>query len=529
MIVKHGSLFGAVLALVVANTAFARDYIVKFKSTEALKAASLQKNLEGHKILDLHMPGRLAKIFINEKSQRGLKSLASLVARNDVEYVVENFKLKMLDVPNDPKYKQQWSLPKINAPQAWEYGTGSRDIVVAVIDTGVDWSHPDLAANIWTNPDEIAGNGQDDDGNGQIDDIRGWDFLGEDNNPTDETSSQNPGHGTHCSGIVGAVGNNSIGITGISQQVAIMPLRFIGPNGQGDLMGAIKAIDYAISERANVISASWGANVATAQAQPLIEAVERASDAGITFVAAAANDGANNDTTNMYPANTPAANLIAVAASDPNDDKPSWSNYGKAKVHLASPGLDIVSTLPKSSYNKLSGTSMATPLVAGLVALMQSQTKGALNGAQLRAILQATGAQVAIETACMCRIDASAALDAVVKDKLVVVPTAATLAPASSVNLAAVGGTGTGYQFSSSDSNVLDIVADGTATAKNEGEAFVTVKDSAGNEARSLSFRVASSQDQGGGGAPGECPFEEASTCEALCQILPDLPWCSQL
>jgi thermitase len=527
MVVKHGSMVAAILALAASSPALAKDYIIKFKDVELLKAATAHKSIEGLPLLDSHEAGQLAKVTLDDKSPLAAKTLTALMARDDVAYVVESFQLQMLGVPNDPNYSQQWALPKVNAPRAWERGVGSRSVVVAVIDTGVDWSHPDLAANIWTNTSEVAGNGRDDDGNGQVDDVRGWDFLGNDANPTDETSSQNPGHGTHCSGIVGAVGNNGIGVSGMSQQVSIMPLRFIGPNGQGDLMAAIKSIDYAVAKHADVISASWGAQVAAAQAQPLIEAVARASAAGITFVAAAANSGANNDTTDMYPANVDVANLIAVAASDPNDAKPSWSNYGKAKVHLASPGLDIVSTLPNGAYSKLSGTSMATPLVAGLVALMKSQAKGALTGAQARSLLQSTGAQVAIETACMCRIDAAGALDALASDQLVLVPAAATLPLNATTQVEGFGGSGAGYQFASANPAVVDVAADGTVTAKGVGEATITLKDSAGTEARSLTFRVVDGGGGGGGGS-GDCPFDDPMTCELMCQLMPELPWCKR-
>ena len=523
MFVKQASIVGTILALSGANPAIATDYLVKFKDAARFDAARSQKTLSDLRVLDTHATGLIAKISVDDTSDQGLRSLATVMQRDDIEYVVENFSLKMLGTPNDPSYSRQWALPKIEAPRAWERGVGSRSVIVAVIDTGIDWQHPDLADNIWSNKNEIANNGIDDYGNGLIDDIRGWDFLDNDANPNDETSMQNPGHGTHCAGIVGALGDNEVGISGINHQVSIMPLRFIGPSGEGDLLGAIKAIDYAIEKNVDVISASWGASVTTAQARPLIEAVERASAAGLTFVAAASNDGANNDREDMYPDNANAPNLISVAASNANDKRPSWSNYGKSKVHLAAPGQDIYSTLPRGKYANLSGTSMATPLVAGLVALIKSQTNEPISGAQVRALLQSTGSKVAIETACMCRIDAAAALEAIANNTLVIVPAAATLAPSTELQLEGFGGSGKGYHFRSADPAIVEVTDTGSLAAKAAGETTVTITDSAGQETSSLLYRVIADNPRR---PASECPFGRESVCNFVCAIIPVFGWC---
>jgi len=450
------------------------------------------------------------------------------MARPDVEYVVENAKVHALGVPNDPQYAQQWSLAKVNAAAAWDRTVGSRQVVVAVIDTGIDHRHPDLAANMWVNDGEVAGNGRDDDGNGQVDDVNGFDFRDNDGDPMDITSAQNPGHGTHCAGIIGAVGNNATGVVGMSQQISLMAIRFLGADGSGDLMAAIKAIDYAIANKADVISASWGAKIAAAQAGPLVEAIGRADAAGIPFVAAAANDGANNDTTDMYPANAAFPNMITVAASGNDDSKPSWSNYGRAKVAVSSPGLNILSTLPSTQYGQLSGTSMATPLVAGLVGLMKAsaiaQGKAGLSGPEARSILQTTGAKVAIETACMCRVDAAAALTALETDQLTVVPAAGTFAPGATGKFTSLGG---GTTFSSANPAVLEVAADGSYTAKAVGETTVSVSNGRGASASSLALFVKEGSDGGGGGGQ-QCPLPDPQMCDLLCLIDPTLPWCAR-
>jgi len=528
---KKALLTGVVAAAVAAFSvsAQAAEYIVKFKSTSEAVAAFQQKSLSGVSVTDLHETGSLVTVNLDNKSspKETAQKLVELMSRSDVEYVVENAKVHMLGMPNDPRISEQWSLAKVNAAGAWGTAIGSRSVVVAVIDTGIDYNHEDLKDNIWKNPGEIPNNGIDDDNNGYIDDVVGWDFKDNNKDPNDVTSAQNPGHGTHCAGIVGATGNNGIGISGMAQQVSMMALRFIGPDGSGDLMGAIKSIDYAIANKADIISASWGAKIPAAQATPLIEAIGRSNDAGIIFIAAAANDGANNDVVSMFPANADFPNVISVAASDSSDAKPSWSNYGKAKVAIAAPGHEILSAIPNAKYSKLSGTSMATPMVAGLAAILQSEAKAAgnaLTGPELRSLMQMTGTKVAIETACDCRIDANGAVNALANNDLIVVPAAATFAPDSTGSFSAMGGNG-GYQFVSMSPSTLEVAADGTFTARAEGETTVKVTDSSGATAQSLAIRVAVAPTGGGG---GDCPLGDAMMCELMCAIMPTLPWCAR-
>lgn len=523
---SSAQVLAGVAALGLSLPALGTEYIVKLKGdASAVADVVTQKSIRGLAVLDSHSQGGLIKVDISDKSLvERARRLADLMAAPEVEYVVENFTLHALDMPNDPEIAKQWHLDKVKAFKAWDNGVGSRRIVIAVSDTGVDYKHPDIKDNVWTNTKEIPNNGVDDDNNGYVDDIHGYDFRGNDNDPMDETSSKNPGHGTHCAGIMGAVGNNGTFGSGMSQQVSIMPVRFLGSDGSGDLMGAVKSMDYATNNGANIISASWGAAVQEAQAKPIVEAIARANAKGVIFVAAASNDGKNNDSYSVFPANTNLPNMITVAASGPEDEKPSWSNFGRGKVHLASPGLNIFSTLPQEKFGKLSGTSMATPLVSGLVALLLSHNDK-LTAQQVRAILQATGSKTAIETACDCRIDANEAVHAVRSDAFLAVPQAATLKANDTLQFGAIGGKGP-YSFKSSNDAVAGISSTGMLTAKKEGETTVVATDASGATNTSLKIRVVSGSSTPPPGGQ-ECPLGDPQLCQLLCAIQPTLPWCN--
>ena len=277
-----------------------------------------------------------------------------------------DFRVQLTATPNDTNYASQWALENgndadIDASQAWSYGTSS-SVVVAVIDTGVDYNHVDLASNIWTNSREIAGNGIDDDRNGYTDDARGWNFVSDNNNPMDDN-----GHGTHVAGTIGAVGNNGIGVSGIAWSVKIMALKFMDSTGSGMLSDAVAAIDYARANGAKIINASWGGGGFSSALQ---SAITRFQNAGGIFVAAAGNESSNNATTASYPANY--TGVISVAASTSSDTLASFSNYG-TNVDIAAPGQNILSTIPGNRYASYSGTSMASPHVAGALALLWGQ------------------------------------------------------------------------------------------------------------------------------------------------------------
>jgi thermitase len=267
---------------------------------------------------------------------------------------------------NDPAIAQAWGLSKIDAAKAWEVTQGSRKIVVAVIDTGCDINHEDLKSNIWTNPNEIANNGIDDDHNGFIDDVHGWNFVT--NNPD---LSDNHGHGTHISGIIGAEAGNGKGIAGISPQVSLMCIKYFDPKfpNTDNLRNTVNSIHYAVKMGANVINYSGGGVEFSAEEKA---AIEDARQAGILFVAAAGNERSNSDQKKYFPADYGLSNIISVTAVDPSLEVLPSSNYGVETVDIAAPGQNILSTLPGNAYGFMTGTSQATAFVTGAAVLFMA-------------------------------------------------------------------------------------------------------------------------------------------------------------
>jgi subtilisin family serine protease len=278
--------------------------------------------------------------------------------------------------PNDPYFDEQWALNNtgqeggkanadLSAIKAWAKTTGNEKVVIAVLDTGVDYTHADLAANMWFRPDTTAQ--YKDDNLGIVNDGRGFNAVDNSNDPMDEN-----GHGTHCAGIIGAEGNNDQGISGINWNVSIMPLKFLGRGGFGSTKDAIEAINYAIDRKRNgvnvrIISASWGS---TQYSKALEDVIRAAGEAGILFVAAAGNSSTDNDRSPHYPSNYDLPNVISVAALDRTDTLASFSNFGAKTVQIAAPGREITSTWLNDDYRDASGTSMATPYVSGTAALV---------------------------------------------------------------------------------------------------------------------------------------------------------------
>jgi subtilisin family serine protease len=278
-----------------------------------------------------------------------------------------NYRVFALLVPNDTGYGAQWALPKIKAPAAWDVLTSSPGVIVAVVDTGVDYDHVDLSANIWQNTGETPGNNVDDDNNGITDDIHGANFV-----PTQASGDpmDDHGHGTHVAGTISAVTNNATGVAGVTWQAQIMALKFLDSNGSGTVFNAIRAIEYGIGKGAHIMNNSWGGG---GPSQALRDAIAAADAQGILFVAAAGNANNDNDQTPFYPASYDVANVLAVMASDQGDDKAGFSNFGANSVDIAAPGVGIRSTIPDNNYADFSGTSMAAPHVSGAAALVKGQ------------------------------------------------------------------------------------------------------------------------------------------------------------
>jgi uncharacterized protein (TIGR03437 family) len=309
----------------------------------------------------------------------------------------------LVSSPNDPEFGKQWALQHtgqyggtpgsdLGALAAWQMARSHQTVVVAVIDTGVDYAHPDLANRMWTNSREIPGNGVDDDGNGYVDDVRGWNFASRHNDPLDDHY-----HGTHLAGVIAAEINNGFGVAGVTGtvEVRIMPLKFFNASAQATTAAAVEAIDYATRNGARIINASWGDMV---YSQALYEAVRRSVNAGCLLVAAAGNSGGDNDRVPVYPASfnsgpNALSAVISVAGTDEADRMLSSSNYGAKSVDLAAPSNFIYSAMPRGTFGFLSGTSSAAALVSGTAALVWAHNP-ALTNAQIKEIVRGSARRV---------------------------------------------------------------------------------------------------------------------------------------
>ena len=369
------------------NTTQTKSLIVRFKKEAADSIKSrLHQSLSTRVKKKFKMQPGLQVIEVGADKDFN-KVLTAYQKDPNVLFAEPDFKIKLRAVPNDTSFSQMWGLRNvgqtggvndadINAPEAWDITTGDPDVVVAVIDSGVDYSHADLSVNMWVNPNEIPGNGIDDDGNGYTDDIYGIDPADNDSNPMDDD-----GHGTHVAGTIGARGNNNFGVTGINWDVKIIACKIfattVDQSQEAFVSDAIACLEYLydlkMNHGVNIVASnnSWGWIGPSSQA--LKGAISLQLNAGILFVAAAGNEDLNIDRYQDNPSGYYIPNVISVAATDHNDTLSYFSNRGERTVHVAAPGESILSTVP-GGYELLDGTSMASPHVAGLAALLKAQT-----------------------------------------------------------------------------------------------------------------------------------------------------------
>ena len=347
------------------------ELIVRFRSgaSGAQKAAALSRVPTSTRLRDFDFIDASLVHFTGMSTER---AIAELRKDPGVLYAEPNYEIHLDRVPNDPRFAELYAMRNlgqtgglpgadIRATLAWDLFTGDPNLKIGVIDTGIDWSHPDLAANIWTNPGEIAGNGIDDDHNGYVDDIHGYDVVSHDGDPMDDH-----GHGTHCSGTIAGVGDNGVGVVGVNWHLKLVGIKFLNAGGGGTTAGAIEAVQYAIAAGVRLTSNSWGGGDYSAA---LLDAINAAGAAGQLFIAAAGNESSNMDLSPHYPAGYETPYVIAVGASDHTDHLAGFSNYGVNGVDLAAPGVDILSTFRGGGYEVHSGTSMACPHAAGVFAL----------------------------------------------------------------------------------------------------------------------------------------------------------------
>lgn len=367
----------------------AGEVLVKFSAGGRSARAAEALRIEGTRTVErfADLGWQRLKLPKGMLVERALKRFSAV---SGVEAVQPNFYYHLDATPNDPQFTAvgMYGLGKISAPQAWDLTVGSPAVVVANIDTGVRYTHEDLAANMWNNPGEMPGNGVDDDGNGFVDDYYGYDFFFNDPDPMDEN-----GHGTHTSGIIGAVGNNGVGIVGVNWNVRIMAVKIYNSTGRGTTSAMlINAYNYVrmmknrgVNIRVTNNSYS-GCDEACGYDRATKDALDALGDAGILNVFAAGNGGVNTDTAPEFPASYTSPSIISVANSTSSDARNSRSNFGPVSVDLGAPGTGILSTLngSDSSYGLLTGTSMAAPHVTGAAALLSSYNPS-LSAASLKA------------------------------------------------------------------------------------------------------------------------------------------------
>jgi len=490
--------------------------IVKYKrKSERSQVSSLLQNASIHEVRSFDDINVLL-CRIEDASKSVHEAVEECNAQPAIEYAEPNYIYRSSVEPNDTRWSSLYGIRQIAAPAAWDSQTGSKSIIVGVIDTGIDYNHEDLKANIWSNPGETGGgkenNNVDDDGNGYKDDYRGWNFSGNNNNPFDDNK-----HGSHVAGTIGAIGNNNKGVVGVCWNVTLMPLKFLDRDGSGTTADAVDAILYGTQMGAKVLSNSWGGG---GKSNALQEAIEFANSNGVLFVAAAGNESSNNDKAPTYPSNYNVDNIISVASNTSSDNISGFSNYGKTTVDLSAPGSNILSSTPRNRYASLSGTSMATPHVSGAAALVWSHFPDAtmdeviirlLGSVDRRSAYSkkvATGGRLNVAKA----ISSSPIIARTTKLNNTVDETGPYLVESDVIDDSAVASVKLTYQITGQSAVEVNMTNQGSHRFKGEipGQAlgisvvyFITATDDAGNSTRdgNYSFSIA---DGSGGGCCGK-------------------------
>ncbi len=394
-------------AVLAKQPEFAKDSVIvvyKKSANSALRANA--RNIIKAKLKDVNadgrddrfqhiLDGRLAKLELKGMSVKD--AIAQLKDHPAVEYVEPNYLVSVGATPDDPDFSALWGLHNtgqtggtadadIDAPEAWDISVGSEDVVVGVIDTGVDHSHPDLMGNMWANPNEIPGDGIDNDNNGFIDDVYGINAITGSGDPMDDN-----GHGTHVAGTIGAQGNNTVGVVGVNHEVSMVGCKFLSASGSGSTADAITCIDYMVALKQSgvnvrILNNSWGGG---GYSQALADAITSSEQADILFVAAAGNGAVDNDANPHYPSSYEHDSVLAIASTTDTDSMSGFSQWGLTSVDMGAPGSNILSTVPGNGYSSFSGTSMATPHVAGAAALALSVSPD-LTFSELKSLLMNT-------------------------------------------------------------------------------------------------------------------------------------------
>ncbi|MGZ3724929.1 MAG: S8 family serine peptidase [Pseudobdellovibrio sp.] len=379
------------------------EYVVRLKpNTNMMEMSTQALSTSLGSYIKSTIPSQNIVVVKRASFESSISAVKALAMNPNVDIAEPNYIYHASRTPDDPMLGNLWGMSNtgqkdssgkvgvagvdIGAVQAWDIATGSDKMLVAIIDTGIDFTHPDLVDNLWTNEAEANGKeGIDDDNNGVIDDIHGFNAITGTGDAHDDQ-----GHGSHCAGTIGAKGNDGKGIVGVNWDVKMMAVKFLDANGSGTLENAVKAIDYATKMGAKVMSNSWGGG---GFSQALFDVIKKTNDAGAIFIAAAGNDNNNNDTNPSYPATYDVPNIISVAAIDNQGNRASFSSFGKRTVHVGAPGVNIYSSTG-GAYDSWSGTSMATPHVSGIAALVWSHEPG-LSNVELKNRIIATARPIA--------------------------------------------------------------------------------------------------------------------------------------